>query len=146
MKRAWAWLWRDGALVRYLFTGVGTSLLDLTLFTVLVSVVSFVPVFANVVSTIITICVSYFLNRAFVFKAERSSFRAFLSFASVTLFTGLVLQSGVIWAGMHLIAGLGWDPTSAAGAAVVKAVAMGVGALCNYIAYSFVFKRPAGEF
>ncbi|QWW20292.1 GtrA family protein [Schaalia sp. 19OD2882] len=125
---------------RYLFVGVGTSLLDLALFTVGAVLVGIHPVPANVISTVITVCVSYFVNQSFVFGAARRSWGDFFSFAGLTLFTGTVLQSGVIWvvigAADLFLPGLGRQVVSPA----AKVLSMGVGALCNYLGYRWVFR------
>ena len=135
--------WGSGS--RYLVAGVFTSLLDLTLFS-LCSVVLHIPVVpSNVISTTITIIVSYQINRRWVFKTEKTGLVAFFSFASVTLFTGLLLQSGIIW--RLNLAFSSWFPTLSGSVAkpASKIVAMAVGAVCNYLAYRFVFRDPAGD-
>lgn len=140
MKRFVAWLFADGALARYLVVGVGISLLDLALFSGFALVVGLHEVAANVLSTIIAVCASYFINRAYVFRADRISWRSFFSFAGVTLFTGLVLQSLIIWL---LVSAAVWEfvgLSEAAGLPVVKIFAMGVGAFANFLGYRLVFR------
>ena len=87
----------DGAALRYVGVGVFNSLLDLGLFTLFSVALGITPLVANVMSTSITLCVSYFLNRHFVFRSNVGYARSAVQFVTVTLFSGLVVQSGVIW-------------------------------------------------
>lgn len=135
-----------GSFARYLVVGVGTSLLDLSLFTLL-SVALVVPeVPANVCSTVITLMVSYFINRSFVFRsADPPSLRGFFSFAGVTLVSGILVQSAIIW-GLIRAATIAL-PAVGPGAVNpgAKVIAMGCGAMCNYLGYRLVFASRQGS-
>jgi putative flippase GtrA len=128
-----------GAFLRYLLVGGFNTLLDLGLFTLFAVVVGFQPLVANVLSTSITLCVSYLLNRVFVFRTSRSVQRTAVQFVSVTLISGLVVQSAVIWVVMHLgpmiVPGLSHDIL----APLAKICAMGVGMGSNYLGYRWLF-------
>jgi putative flippase GtrA len=134
-----------GAFLRYLLVGGFNTLLDLGLFTLFAVVVGIQPLVANVLSTTITLCVSYLLNRVFVFRTERSVQRTVVQFVAVTLISGLAVQSAVIWAVLHvgeLVApGLSYDVL----APVAKIFAMGVGMISNFLGYRWLFgsRRPA---
>lgn len=129
-----------GSFPRYLVVGVFTSLLDFTLFTTLSVPLGLNPVPSNVISTIVTICVSYLINQRWVFRSKTSTWATFFSFASVSLVTGLLIQTGLIWGLIHL--GHGLFPAARASTInpVSKVIAMGFGALCNYLGYRFVFR------
>ena len=106
-QKAWKRLLEAGSFYRYLLVGVGTSLLDFTLFSLL-SVGFDLPVIpSNITSTVITVCVSYWINQHFVFQAKGFSWASFFSFAGLTLFTGMVLQSAIIWVIVHGLPALG---------------------------------------
>lgn len=129
--------------MRYLLTGVSTSLLDLALFSLLAVVVAVPEVLANVASTLVTVCISYLINQTFVFNAEKRTWGTFFSFIGHTLFTGLVLQSAVIWA---LAAGVNvWLPGANQALVLpgIKLIAMLVGAVCNYLEYRLIFTRKS---
>lgn len=135
----------DGSsLSRYLIVGVGTSLLDFTLFNVLSVLIGVPAILSNAISTIVTVCVSYFINRAFVFRAERPTWSSFFSFAGLTLFTGLVLQSAII-AGVLALLGA-FAPSLGPGLThpIAKTLSMGLGAACNYLGYRWIFSRTDG--
>lgn len=128
-----------GSFLRYLLVGVFNSLLDLGLFTLFAVVVGLHPLIANILSTSITLCVSYLLNRVFVFRTARSVQRTAIQFVAVTLTSGLLVQSAVIWAvlslGALVVPGLASDILEP----VAKACAMGVGMVFNYLGYRWLF-------
>ena len=128
------------SLPKYLVTGGAMSALDWGLFTSLSVGLKTPPLLANICSTVLTICVSYFLNQRFVFKASRPTLKSFFSFSGLTLFTGLVLQSIVIYCSLHLCS-FYYDPLPTWSAPVAKILAMAVGATCNYLGYRYLFKK-----
>lgn len=136
---------RGGSFPRYLVVGVFTSLLDFSVFTILAVPVGVSPVVSNVVSTAVTICVSYIINRRWVFRAQRATWASFFSFASVSLITGMLIQSAVIWMVVHAgtTFATGLDPAMIKTGA--KIIAMGVGAMCNYLGYRTVFRRSDAQ-
>lgn len=129
------------SLPRYLVTGGAMSLLDWGLFTTFFVALFFPAVLANICSTVITICVSYFLNQRFVFQAKRASWKSFFSFSGLTLFTGLVLQSLVILGVLRLLVIFQGEPLPAFAAPGAKIIAMGIGATCNYLGYKYLFTK-----
>ena len=140
MTRPFRLLWRDGRLLRYGLVGLSMSTLDFAIYSFLVTV-GLMPLAANAASTLMATTVSYFANRAFVVRSPKAaSVKGFLSFAGATLFTSLLLQSAIIWATLHALK-LASTSISAVGTAMVaKLIAMAIGALANYLAYSLIFK------
>lgn len=124
---------------RYLVVGLFNTALDLALFTLLAVAVGFAPVAANVVSTVVVMTISFFLNRAWVFRSESSGLRAYAAFVAVTLFSGLVVQSLVIFGLLHLadavLPGLSHDLAAPA----AKLGAISVGMVSNFLGYRWVF-------
>ena len=129
---------------RYLLVGLANTALDLALFTLLAVAVGAPVVLANVVSTVVVMTLSFFVNRAWVFRAESAGFSAYAGFVAVTLFSGLVLQSlvilGVLAAAGSLVPGLS-DALAEPGA---KLVAMAVGMVSNFLGYRWVFTGRPG--
>lgn len=128
------------SLWRYLVVGVGTSLLDFSLFTLLSVPLGWHTVVSNVISTIVTVCVSYLINQTFVFKSSGPTWASFFSFAGLTLVTGLVLQSAIVWTLVEVATAV----AGALGQGLIrpsaKVVAMVVGATCNYLGYRWLFR------
>lgn len=129
--------------VRYLLVGASNTLLDLGLFILLAVAIQVPALVANIISTSITVGVSYVLNRLFVFRSQRSVQSTLLQFVAVTLVSGLVVQSVAIWA--VLVLGSAADPSlsSTALAPLAKVCAMGVGMCCNYLGYRWLFHAQA---
>jgi len=130
----------SGEFWKYVLVGGFNTLLDLGLFSVFSIVVGITPVLANVMSTCIVLCVSYFLNRRFVFKSNASYVRSSVQFVAVTLFSGLVVQSAVIWCVTHLLAWWFTPEQAHLWAVIAKICAMGVGMISNYIGYHWLFR------
>lgn len=126
--------------LRYALVGAFNTGLDLVLFTVLAVVINVAPLAANVASTVIVLCVSYLLNRGFVFRTERSVRGTVIQFVAVTLFSGLVVQSAVIWTVLHLGGLLAPGLPEDVLAPFAKICAMGVGMLSNYLGYRWLFR------
>ena len=139
LTRARAMLRRHLSLGRYLLVGSFNTLLDIGLFTVQVALLGVAPLIANVVSTVVTMCVSYLLNRSFVFRSDRSHGKAFVPFVAVTLFSGLVVQSLVI-TGLVAVGGAVTDLPHELVATGAKVCAVGVGMVSNYLGYRFIFR------
>ena len=128
---------------RYLVVGLGNTALDLALFTLLAVAAGVPPVLANVVSTVVVMTVSFFLNRAWVFRAESAGLKAYAGFVSVTLFSGLVLQSLVILGVIAVAHEITPDLSDGLVEPGAKLVAMAVGMVSNFLGYRYVFADPA---
>jgi len=131
----------DAALRRYVGVGIFNTCVDFALYSLGTAVFHWYPLVANVVSTTITLCVSYFLNRRFVFRSNVGYARSIPTFVAVTLFSGLLVQSGVIWLVLHAAAI--W--TSALDTTLIreaaKVIAIGVGMCSNYVGYHWLFRQ-----
>lgn len=138
-------LLRRLSLARYVLVGGFNTALDFGLYTLLVTAFWVPPLIANVVSTVVTMCVSYLLNRTFVFHSNQSHARGFLSFVAVTLTSGLVIQSIVI----AFVITVGESFTSISHnilATGAKVCAICVSMVFNYLGYRYIFRsRNAGE-
>lgn len=128
-----------GSARRYLVVGLGNTALDLALFTLLAVALGVAPVLANVVSTVVVMTISFFVNRAWVFRAESAGLRSYVGFVSVTLFSGLVLQSLVILGVIAVAGGVVPDLSDGLVEPGAKLVAMAVGMVSNFLGYRWVF-------
>lgn len=133
--------WYDRPVFRYLLVGGFNTGLDIGIYTLLATVFHVHPLVSNVISTLITLCVSYGLNRFFVFQSERSVAQTFIQFVTVTLFSGLLVQSGVIWVVINL--GQWLAPGLNAGLLAVgaKLCAVCVGMVSNFLGYRWLFSH-----
>lgn len=144
-RRLSAWLRAHDSLWRYVLVGGFNSLLDLGLFTLFAIPLGLQPLVANVLSTTITLCVSYLINRFWVFRSDANWARSAVSFVVVTLTSGLVIQSGVIWLVLRAAEALAPGLSYAVVAPVAKVLAMGVGMITNYLGYRWLFGERSGE-
>ncbi|MEO9322644.1 GtrA family protein [Nocardioides sp. C4-1] len=131
----------DRSAVRYVVVGLANTGLDLALFTALAVGLDARPVVANVVSTVVVMTISFFVNRSWVFGADDAGARAYAGFVAVTLFSGLVLQSLVILGVLQLAGAVAPEVPHDLAAPAAKVVAMGVGMVSNFLGYRYVFAR-----
>lgn len=129
---------------RFLVSGGAMALLDLCLYSCGTLLAHWPPLAAHVVSTLITICVSFAVNRAFVFRAHGTGVRAFVPFLAVTLVTALVIQSLIITGVVRACAALLPQAPDGAAAIAAKLIAVGVAAVCNFVSYRVIFSRARG--
>ena len=83
---------------RYFLVGLFNTGVDLVLFSALTVGVGLSPAVGNTLSTVCVMTMSYFINRAWVFRSSAKGFLTFVRFSAATLFTGLVVQTAVIYA------------------------------------------------
>ncbi|WP_139982407.1 GtrA family protein [Nocardioides litoris] len=126
---------------RYVVVGLANTALDLALFTALAVGLDVAPVAANVVSTIVVMTISFFLNRSWVFRAEQAGWRSYAGFVAVTLFSGLVVQSLVILGAVAAAGALAPGLPDGLVTPGAKVLAMGVGMVSNFLGYRWVFAR-----
>lgn len=128
---------------RYVLVGLFNTALDFLLFSFLALVVALAPLVANAVSTLVVMTISFFINRAWVFRSTERGLSAYLRFAGVTLFTGLLVQSAVIVGVLALsdavVPALAEEITKPG----AKLTAMAVGMVVNFLGYRWLFTRRA---
>ncbi|HXY18031.1 MAG TPA: GtrA family protein [Candidatus Nitrosopolaris sp.] len=84
--------------LRFGLVGVFNTLFNLLLFNIFIFFLGISVAYANVLSLLISILISYFLNAKFVFAPHpsRNSYTTFGLFMSVSLFSQLVVQQLVV--------------------------------------------------
>ena len=141
IARVRAWIVGHRAFLRYVLVGGFNTLLDIALFTLLAVPVGLPPLVANVCSTVVTMSVSYLLNRLFVFRSDSGVARTVGQFVAVTLTSAFVVQSIVIESVIRL--GEWVVPTLDHGVLTsgAKVCATGVGMITNYLGYRWLFRK-----
>lgn len=127
------------SLDRYVLVGLFNTGLDLVLFSFLSLAVDLPVVVANVISTVVVMTISFFINRAWVFRSDASGLGAYLRFAGVTLFTGLLVQSVVIVSVLAACDALVPSLAEEIAEPGAKLTAMAVGMVVNFLGYRWVF-------
>jgi putative flippase GtrA len=117
-------------LLRFATVGATTTVIDLVLFTLLVSAIG-IPALANLISYSCGIAVSYALNSAWTFRSRRSPLQALQFVAS--MLAGLALSTALVFA-LSLVV---WSP-------LAKVLSVPVVFIWNYCVSRFwVFRAPA---
>ncbi len=124
---------------RYLVVGLFNTALDITLFTALAVGLGVLPVVANVISTVVVMTLSFFVNRAWVFRSDSAGLGAYAGFVAVTLFSGWVVQSVVILGVLHGASVFAPDISDDLVTPAAKVVATAVGMVSNFLGYRWVF-------
>lgn len=128
-----------GSARRYLVVGIVNTALDVALFTLLSVAVGLHPVTANVISTVVVMTVSFFLNRRFVFRADHAGASHYVGFVTITLFSAWVVQSLVIVGVLALADAVVPALSDALAEPAAKIVATAVGMVSNFLGYRWVF-------
>ena len=130
---------QEASFWRYLVIGICISLLDFSLFSFLTLFMGITETLSNIFSTVISITTSYFLNSKFVFRAGRYSVLSFVSFSGITLATGLILQTFVIWVFVLTASNVAPELSELIVLPSAKVCAMAIGAVFNYFGYKYIF-------
>jgi len=123
--------------LRYILVGGFNTVLDIGLFTLLANFFLLNPLISNIISTIIVVSISFFLNYHFVFKSNKSKVKTAPFFIGVTLFNGWIIQSIVIWL---VISTLGDVFAHEWINLIAKICGVAVGMICNFLEYRIIFK------
>ena len=127
--------------VRFLCIGAINTLVDVSLFQLLYSIVGLPLIIANCISTTIALALSYVLNSKYTFAQKRSR-RTVLLFMAVTL-TGLwLLQPAVIHLLLPLIHGIAPGLNSHGAVVLAKIMSIGATLIWNFVLYKkLVFRK-----
>jgi putative flippase GtrA len=137
---------------RFILVGVCNTILDFTILNTLVWGFGVWSYTANMISVVVCICISYYLNHYYVFqKKEKLSIRSFISFFAVTGFSSIFLQSAIIWLShsifatpfsRSILAFTGLAENQAFQLNLAKCAAVGIGMIWNYLFYKhLVFRK-----
>lgn len=127
---------------RYLVVGVANTILDIAIFSVLAVAVGLPPLLANVISTLIVVTISFFLNRSWVFASQATGIGTYAGFVAITLFSALVVQSAVILGALATQEAIWPGLSEAAAKPAAKVLAVGCGMVVNFAGYRWLFARP----
>ncbi|HMH70437.1 MAG TPA: GtrA family protein [Candidatus Saccharimonadales bacterium] len=127
--------------VKFLLVGSTNTLIDLTLYFFFSNIIGLNPIIANVLSTGITLCISFFLNHKFVFRSEKKKRSTAIQFVAVTLFNAWIVQSLIIAGVVH---SLGNTPFFLSHIwtlnLLAKLCSVGVSFILNFLGYRYIFK------
>ncbi|MCL1839702.1 GtrA family protein [Candidatus Saccharibacteria bacterium] len=120
--------------VRFMMVGGVNTVLDFTIYGLLVSVLGFFAVVANMISTVIVLTISFGLNYKFVWQSKKSKRETAPRFVIISLFSAWVVQSGIIWI---IVTIFGTDDVISL---LAKVVGICAGTITNYLGYRYIFR------
>ena len=126
--------------VRFLFVGSINTLLDFFLYFIFANLLSLYPVIASILSTGLTMCVSFYLNHHFVFRSSKKKRHTVARFVGITLFNVWVVQSVVIFFALNAFRNMGflsqhhWTLNLSA-----KLCGVAVSFMLNFLMYRYIF-------
>jgi len=120
--------------VRFLLVGGINTLLDFTLYGLLVNLLGVFEIAANMISTTVCMTISFVLNYHFVWESKKSKRETAPRFAIISLFSAWVVQSGVIWI---IVSIFGHDDGVSL---MAKVVGICAGTITNYLGYKYIFR------
>lgn len=131
---------------RFLIVGSINTALDIVLYFAFANLLDFHPVPASILSTGLTMCVSFFLNHKFVFRSNKRKRHTLAQFVGVTLFNVWVVQSSVIYLALHTLDNIRyfsdhiWTLNMLA-----KFCGIAVSFILNFIMYRYIFHQERPE-
>jgi putative flippase GtrA len=135
LKQRVVFLWNEHQpKIRFLVVGGVNTLLDFVTFGILANTLGMFAVFANMISTFITMTISFFLNYNFVWHSKKSKRWAAPRFLAVSLFSAWVIQSGIIWIITSIFG------TADATNLIAKIIGISIATIFNYLGYKLIFK------
>lgn len=132
--------------VRFLLVGTFNTMLDFALYFVFANLLLVYPVMASILSTSLTMCISFFLNHHFVFGSNKKRRHTIVQFVAVTLFNVWLVQSAVIFAALLIFRNLyffshhHWTLNILA-----KLCGVATSFVLNFMMYRFVFREKQSE-
>jgi putative flippase GtrA len=132
--------------MKFLIVGTLNTILDLTLYFTFANWLGIYPVISSILSTGLTMIISFFLNHHFVFQSDRKRSQTAVRFVLVTLFNVWLIQSLVIFGSLHVIRNVHffiehkWTKNLFA-----KLCGVAVSFVLNFAAYRYIFHERQRE-
>ncbi|MFV0484924.1 MAG: GtrA family protein [Candidatus Saccharimonadales bacterium] len=125
---------KHGEKVKFLFVGGLNTVLDFLIYGLLANILGVYVIIANMISTLICMTASFFLNYNFVWKSKKSKRQTAPRFLAVSLISAWVIQSGIIWIATSIFGTA--DLTNL----IAKIIGIGCGMIFNFFGYKYIFK------
>ena len=131
------------------FLGVGSinTAVDFVLFFIFANLLSIFAPLASVLSTGITLVLSFFLNHHFVFRSQKKRRSTAVQFILITLFNVWLIQSAIIWGVVHSIGNLAYfESHEWTLNLLAKLCGVSVSFVLNFLGYRYIFRLNNKEF
>ncbi len=126
---------------KFLIIGSFNTLVDIILYSILTDLVGLNIIYSNIISTSLTLIMSFYLNHYFVFNSEKKKLSTAWKFVIITLFNVWGIQSLIIYISNHellkatLLINHRWTINLLA-----KLCGVTVSFMLNYLGYKYVFR------
>lgn len=128
---------------KFLVVGTANTGVDFSIYFLLANIFYVFPVTASLVSTGITMCLSFYLNHRFVFESQKRKRHTIVQFFGVTAFNVWVVQSLVIGATLHMLDDISYFSSHIWTLNLVaKMLGIGVSLILNFLMYKYIFHKP----
>lgn len=125
---------KHGEKLKFLFVGGINTVLDFLIYGLLANILGVYVIVANMISTLICMTVSFFLNYTFVWKSKKSKRQTAPRFLAVSLISAWIIQSGIIWIATSIF---GTDDITNL---IAKIIGITCGMIFNFFGYKYIFK------
>ncbi len=128
-------------LVKFMFVGGINTVVDFILYSFFANILAIYPPLASIISTGLTLILSFYLNHTFVFRSQKKKRLVATQFVLITLFNVWVIQSTVIAILIHVLSPVDffsshqWTLNT-----VAKIGGVCVSFILNFIGYRYIFK------
>ena len=134
------------SLVKFIGVGSLNTILDFIIFSIFANLLGVYPPLASIISTGLTLILSFFLNHHFVFRSNKKRHAVAVQFIFITLFNVWVIQSAIIALIVHslsstsIFSGHIWTLNL-----VAKLCGVAVSFVLNFIGYRYIFKEKQND-
>jgi putative flippase GtrA len=131
---------------KFLLFSSTNTIFDLVLIFLFANVFGFNIIASNILSTGLTMCLSFYLNHHFVFYSTKQKRRTVIQFAAVTIFNIWLIQSSFIALAIHIFRDIAffaehhWTLNLFS-----KFCGIAASFMLNYLMYHFIFRQKQFE-
>lgn len=132
--------------MKFLVVGSINTVVDLVIYFILANLSNIYPPIASIISTGLTLVLSFFLNHHFVFQSQQKKRSTAAYFILITLFNVWVIQTSIIWLIVHSLENIDffashlWTLNLLA-----KLAGVGVSFILNFIGYRYIFTQRSSH-
>jgi len=130
--------------VKFLAVGGANTAVDFILYSVIANLFVVYPPLASIISTGLTLILSFFLNHHFVFRSQKKKRNVAVQFVTITLFNVWIIQTLIITLFIHSFGSAQffidheWTLNT-----VAKLSGVAISFMLNFIGYRYIFKQKA---
>ncbi len=142
LVRAYNNIKRRKGLIKFIGVGSINTVVDLIIFFILANLFGIYPPVASIISTGLTLILSFYLNHRFVFQSQKKKRSTAVYFVIITLFNVWVIQTTIIWFVVHnLQVIIFFNEHLWTLNLLAKLAGVSVSFVLNFIGYRYIFSQ-----